>query len=654
MATHPARGRVSDMPVLPAVTGEEYLEVIARNPKGLLENFRISVEDIRTNVGLSAYEYALLEGFEGTKEEWLASLNGTSAYDLAVAEGFEGTEAEWFATLQGADGKSAFVIAQEAGYEGTEEEFGAALNAVMSGDIKQIAGAVFIRNVSPVDPTANVGNKVYANDEKTLLSCTATTRSVTVHIDAVTGNTSYKPVVKYEDRQVPLTASPTNELIWKGMLVVEDFVPNASGIAVLKFTHNDGATGSVSIVSDVPPMITRAAFTGTYPGTQTELKEGDKVSISFDVDSDIIAYEVKNVGALRAASGALEAGVTHVVDNLSVADRGNELQSLHFELRVRKAGGAWSEWYSSQIGGEVDFVNVVALNNLHPTVQINSITYPGEQTAIKGDDTASVNYTLNNYDGVISANVLGSSIEVVSVDENATVVKVAAGATSSTANNLNITLTRDANGSTTTGLAAVVVANDAPTINITLPAARLRSGGNFDTEVQSHEITLTSSQELGEAPTLEASVGTWETAGWTSNPAKTVWKRKLKIHDDDVKGIATFSGLSATSTAGITATVINSGAEYEVGGFVRRILNILRWTNRTTAIGTMVVDTSKLLCSNLSKGQENSYNTKYKADDANEENRYTIKDGNTWYNCDVANAVANTQDAAYIDIEETV
>lgn len=54
--------------------------------------------------GLSAYEIALKNGFEGTEEEWLASLigsNGLSAYEIAVKHGFKGTEKEWLESLQG-------------------------------------------------------------------------------------------------------------------------------------------------------------------------------------------------------------------------------------------------------------------------------------------------------------------------------------------------------------------------------------------------------------------------------------------------------------------------------------------------------------------------------------------------------------------------
>lgn len=59
------------------------------------------------NSGLTAYEVAVLEGFNGTTEAWLESLRGPigvkgdSAYRIAVANGFVGTEKEWLASLIG-------------------------------------------------------------------------------------------------------------------------------------------------------------------------------------------------------------------------------------------------------------------------------------------------------------------------------------------------------------------------------------------------------------------------------------------------------------------------------------------------------------------------------------------------------------------------
>ena len=45
--------------------------------------------------GLSAYEIAVSEGYSGSLQNWLDSLNGKSAYDIAREAGFNGTEAEY-------------------------------------------------------------------------------------------------------------------------------------------------------------------------------------------------------------------------------------------------------------------------------------------------------------------------------------------------------------------------------------------------------------------------------------------------------------------------------------------------------------------------------------------------------------------------------
>ena len=90
--------------------------------------------------GKSAYELAQENGYQGTMQEWLASLVGTagkdgvdgaagkdgmSAYELAVKNGYQGSEAEWLEFLKGsaAAGKSAYEIAVQNGFEGSVTEW---------------------------------------------------------------------------------------------------------------------------------------------------------------------------------------------------------------------------------------------------------------------------------------------------------------------------------------------------------------------------------------------------------------------------------------------------------------------------------------------------------------------------------------------------
>lgn len=59
-------------------------------------------------IGLSAYDIAVKNGFVGSESEWLASLQGSdtgkSAYEIAVENGYDGSESEWLDSLKGKDG----------------------------------------------------------------------------------------------------------------------------------------------------------------------------------------------------------------------------------------------------------------------------------------------------------------------------------------------------------------------------------------------------------------------------------------------------------------------------------------------------------------------------------------------------------------------
>ena len=50
--------------------------------------------------GLSAYELAVQNGFDGSLQDWLKSLSGKSAYQIAVDNGYTGTESEWVKSVE--------------------------------------------------------------------------------------------------------------------------------------------------------------------------------------------------------------------------------------------------------------------------------------------------------------------------------------------------------------------------------------------------------------------------------------------------------------------------------------------------------------------------------------------------------------------------
>jgi hypothetical protein len=128
----------------------------------------------------------------------------------------------------------------------------------------------------------------------------------------------------------------------------------------------------------------------------------------------------------------------------------------------------------------------------------------------------------------------------------------------------------------------------------------------------------------------------------------------LAIADSDTKGAASFSGLSITNLAGIEVTAITTGAAYTVGGFVARTVTMAATPNREVLIGTLVVDTAKLLVTNFSKGGAGVAMT-YQGSTADGVDKFTITGTNTLlYNCDAANAGSNFSGTAQFSIEETV
>ena len=789
MANATDKGKISQLPDLATLNDSEYIELIHTDAAGQVDNYKFLLSKLQTGApGLSAYEIAVKNGFQGTETEWLDSLKGKSSYQIAVDLGFVGTEEEFIASLKGDAGKSAYEVAVENGFQGTEQEWLTSLHATMTAELLQtllnqqgytvkdvlrvtgkngglssnaafhnfaflfdkrlnqddltagdkvpqrmmeqgrmeaegysylknasapttqgalpelpeseiriydngefqigsltdyiafkndgnirivegadestvdlknlpknegISGGVFVKDVQATDPSQNVGSIVRTPDGHSVQSCLSTTSNVRVIVDAITGHSSYVPSVKINNVDAVVTPG-VNPPMWIATADIDLGAPTTEGYADIVVEHADGAKFTTKVLADTPANITSAVFTGGYPLGQTELKEDDLVAIKVVTDENIVAYEIADFGALKESSGTVAPTKELEVTGLYVADRGNTTKAYGFRVRVQKSTGSWSEWFTSSDAGSEDKINTMQLNDLRPVVNIGQVTYPSGQSAIKVGETATVANTVSNADSVVYSSP-NDQLTITSANEAeiAKVVTYKSGTYNDSTNNLLITAKRAANGSVATATAVVAIANAAPTAMVTYPAARLRSGGNFGTQVQSHVITLTSTQKLSAAPAMNAPGGKWATEDWKSDATGKVWTRALLVHDDDPKGTYDFNSVVLKGLAGVEANSVNGGT-YVLGGFVFRTLSVAAWPNRETDIGTEVTNTGKLRCSNLSKGSTGSLNFTYKADDANQVDTYTIKDGNKWYNCDSANAVSNTTGLMKIELEEVV
>lgn len=424
---------------------------------------------------------------------------------------------------------------------------------------------------------------------------------------------------------------------YEGTLDVTVPVANAGDLSVqvLDANNNPGAIDTFTLAFDTPPTITAAVFTGGYPtgpgGLQTELKAGDTFQIQVTADEAFDAIElVDDAGNafVTALDTSFTPGLTATITG-TIADRGNVLQSLPALVRVREAAtGAFSAQFDTSSAGAVDGVNTVQLNNTVPSIATAAIGYPASQSALKASEQATIGLTVNNADSIASATPLNQLNVTVLNLTNAVVERIAGDYNVSQAN-LELTATRNANGAQFTVQRTVNIANVAPTITVSTPQARLRSGGNDGTAPQDYAITISSDQELASAPSLDADSGgqrgTFQGGGFTGGPS--VWTRSLRVDETvpDEKGTFAFENLVATGLAGIVQNNISSGQNYELGGFVSRDLVVAAFS-ATVDANVQTVDFSKVQAGAFSPGGQSVKQPigTPPAVDAERPNEYTI------------------------------
>lgn len=488
-------------------------------------------------------------------------------------------------------------------------------------------GLLYITDIVPSSVSDNVGNKVFSEDGNVLLSCSTTSLDVVAHVLAMSGPSAFRPSIEALGNIVPLAPEGSTGF-WVGSVAV-----TLEGPGFLRVDHGDGSYWQTEISLDIAPTIISAQFEGSYPGTQTELKENDSFSYSVVADQPFVFLEIENYGAYKAAViDIAEAGSYN--NSALIANRGNVPQNLPFRVRVKSASGSYSPWFTS--------TNTVTLNNAKPVISIGSTAYPSGQQALKNDETATINVSITGFD---SAEYISSELEVtlpLSYEQHKLVKRVG-GTYNVSSNNLTVRARKDSNNSESVANLLVKIANVAPVVSVATSATRLRSG----IVAQNYTVNLSSNQHLLSAPSLSAPTGTL-IGSWSGSGS--LWQRTISIDDSDSKGTFTWQNVIAIGLSGLQAVDPNSS--YVIGGFTRRTITIPAWPFRSQSIGTFVSDVSKLRCSNLSKGPSGSFNFAYQATTEEAANKFTVIDGNVWYNCDGLNASSNTTGSMLVEIEE--
>ncbi|BDD08555.1 hypothetical protein FUAX_09870 [Fulvitalea axinellae] len=402
------------------------------------------------------------------------------------------------------------------------------------------------------------------------------------------------------------------------------------------------------------PSISGATF-GAYPGSQTELKNGDRIPVTLQLDkAGATRIEFANFGAFGAQTincGSATASVT-VSALVNHNHSGNSPANLGLRVRTLDANNAKSDWFEIATG--------LSCNNLTPGFSF-SVAYPTGQTALKDEETATVSNTVSNADTVVYTAPDGQLLFLDSDGSYKSSRNGHAGQLRVKRNSIDygyatgrITATRDANGKTATRDFDIRIAHTDPQLALIAPP-RLRSGGYAGSSAQTHSIRFSANQDI-ETLTAVIDGDGGELAESVTKLGPNLFQIKIRIDDDVPKGAKNIQ-VQAVNLAG---KIVNKTESYTVGGFVKRSLTVAAFA-RETAIGTNVTDTSKLRCSNRSKGTADN-NFLYKASLADEADRYTITgpsgthnpNGDTWYNLDEANANNNASGNTVIEIEELI
>lgn len=342
---------------------------------------RIKAQGTDGTNGESAYELAVEKGYNGTLEEWLASLkgingtNGKSAYELAVEKGYNGTLDEWLTSLKGTDGDDAITpqlkIENDYWYLSYD-----------NGETWTLLG------------------KATGEDGKDGTSCIF--KSVTEDTNNVyfqlTNNTQII-IPKGENSKFAITFDNTDIAILNagGTTTVSYTITNATDATIVKTLSQDGWKATVQPISTSAGTITITA-----PDPITE--------------SEILVFA--NDGSYRTAMASLNCtkGQILIADNSFNVDVNGGIQDVHiltninYTIDIPSDAKSWisvietramrEETISFQIEpneGTPRFATIVLRDNLQQPVQ-TIIFNQTSNNEIEIPDAAFKQYLLDNFD----------------------------------------------------------------------------------------------------------------------------------------------------------------------------------------------------------------------------------------------------------------
>lgn len=493
-----------------------------------------------------------------------------------------------------------------------------------------------------VTSTGIVAQKQYAPTvpaNKILLSAVSDTKNVTVKVLAQ-GGLFTAPAVKVNGVSVVNWVSASDNL-FSGSV---DLTLEASGDIVI--TGPNGAITKVNLVLATEGPVVQSVNIGSYPGQQTEAKQGDVIVITGVVANDAVSMAVRDLGA--AQSGTIS---TFGANNSG----GQGFKTFTGTFIVSNRSGAQTVTVTATnalgtVGALTASANTATLNQTVPTIGAVSVNYPNGQAALKNGDVAQVSSTVQNADSVSYAfNAAGQTVNIENPNQYAVSKNVTlSSGTYSVANNYTITATKASNGAQASRQASIKIANTPATATITVQGtpARLRTDANGET----YTLVVAPNQTLAEAPNLSLGAGRW-VGNWTQ--AGNNYTRTFTVNDTDPRGVSAITG-TIRNLANIDSAANGS---VNIGGLLERTITFAAFS-RLAPIGANVADINKT----RARYAGASSDLARRNDTTDVAASFTITDANGLYDpnggylfiSDAAYAGSNTTGTLQLTFEETV
>jgi len=442
-------------------------------------------------------------------------------------------------------------------------------------------GFIFITNVTPtadgnVAPNTHLSGTVPEN--KVLLSCSSDTPLITVSFEAEGGGgEDFTPLVKIGDTYCD-NLQAINDRYFSGSI---DIDITDVGTGDVRIISSAGQNASVYVTLGAPPVVLSVTQFGDLPGTQTELKEDDVVSIKVTADMDFTSIEVAGFGAGKQQVPYAVTPATIANIPIYIAAHASLTQSP-VKARVITEDGSTSEWFTSN--------DLFPCNNQHPVIVLDDIEYPGSQLALKGSEEATVKATITEYDSDVRTVLDVDSVTelaIVSQDGGDTVVKRVDGGYNISSANFKISATRTANDAPTDKIIKVFIANDDTALNGSHGTVQVRSN---DVNAPVSILTnFTQKTKIIQATAEEGSVIGGTTVGYVTTHSPGIYATTADPHSATELTLT----LDVENYAGKETQLIR---KYLIKGFAKQIFE-LDYPDSIVEIGCNIVDLGGLTMS---------------------------------------------------------